>query len=73
MPQITVTMTVGEELFEFSSFDNWLLTVRDKFVAHRVNRDRVVCVDASGRICANAQDFSIADYPVKVYRKPIGA
>ncbi|QRX82223.1 hypothetical protein [Glaciimonas sp. PAMC28666] len=65
-----VTMTVGEKLFEFSSVDNWLETVRDKFSKHKVNRDRVTCVSASGHVCTTAQELYAADFPVKVYHNP---
>ena len=66
-------MAVGEQLFEFSSVNNWLQTVRDKYSERQVSSDHVICVSANGCICTTVQELFIAQFPIKVYRKPIGA
>lgn len=66
---------VGEELFDFASFDNWCDTARDKFAAARVRGTDTLCVDTLGHLCTCGKEFMRARdasaFPVRVYRMVI--
>lgn len=70
-----LSLLVGEELFDFTSFDNWCDTARGKFAAARIEGRDTLCVDARGRLCTCGQQFMRARddgaFPVRVYRKVI--
>ena len=63
---------VGELLFQFSSFDNWVNTAEIKFSSENVRLKDVLCVDNKGRILKKGKEFRRAEnddsFPVKVYR-----
>lgn len=77
MPQISITITVGEELFQFSSYENWISKAQNWFKQSRATSSSTICVDAKGRICEYGMHFQRAKiddaYPIKVYRKAIAS
>lgn len=62
---------IGRELFMFDGFNHWCDTAQDKFKAANVTSNKVLCIDANGRICAWGTHFMQAAkddaYPVRVY------
>jgi hypothetical protein len=71
-----LTIYVGELLFEFYSFQNWVNTAQSKFRSHGFRRsDDCLCVDAKGRIVSRGEHFRRAmeqdSFPVKVYVKDV--
>ena len=71
----TITITVGPELFSFTSEENWVRTAQCKFNAAGVAGTDVLCIDAKGRVCEIGLQFKRATsdgaYPIKVYEKII--
>ena len=70
MPEITVN--AGDEVFSFSSFENWCDTAKGKFASAGLHGDDSICVDTQGRICQKGLEFMRArddgSFPVRVYR-----
>jgi hypothetical protein len=68
---IRIEIEVAEELFEFTSFVQWVNKAASWFASHNISNHNYVCVDAKGRACRNGFDFQRADregaFPVKVY------
>lgn len=64
-------LKLGQLLFEFHSFANWVNTAKEKFAAHTQYEGQAVCVDAVGRLIHQGAGFIRADqenaFPVKVY------
>lgn len=64
-----VRLSVGPELFRFSSFSNWVNKARGWF--RGVPAGSWVCIDQRGRICNSGKEFMRADregaFPVVVY------
>lgn len=67
-------VVLGEKLFEFSSFANWVNTAQRKFrnagiAGHALNRS--VCLDQKGRICTCGKQFQRArdddSFPIEVF------
>lgn len=69
----TITITVGEYLFEFSSFQKWVAKAASWFRNSGLRDGHGLCVDSLGRICATGKEMMRArdegTFPVKVYRK----
>ena len=67
-----ISVLIGPELFDFTSFDNWCDTAREKFGAANVRGADTLCVDQRGRLCKCGAEFIRARdddaYPVRVYR-----
>jgi hypothetical protein len=67
-----ITITVGDELFSFENFDQWVNKAQRWFRSKRVHSDDTICVDAKGRIVTSGKEFIRARdesaFPVKVYR-----
>lgn len=65
-------VTLGEELFSFSSFEQWVNKAQSWYAQHRAGDGRFIAVDQSGRICRIGRDFMRArdeeDFPVRVFR-----
>ena len=70
MPEITVN--AGDEVFSFSSFENWCDTAKEKFAIAGLRGDNSLCVDTQGRLCVSGKEFMRArddrSFPVRVYR-----
>lgn len=68
----TVTVTLGEKLFEFSSKQDWINKGPRIWRVHQATDGIAISIDAMGRICQCGADFSRAardnSYPVTVYR-----
>lgn len=66
-----LTIEVGDALFEFTSFQNWVNTARRKFERAGVKGYEVICLDTKGRICERGLHFKVArddgSFPVTVY------
>lgn len=67
-----ITIAVGEELFQFTSFDDWVDNAHRKFVSADVMAMHCVCVDANDRVCLKGAEFMRArdegTFPIRVYR-----
>lgn len=72
MQQNTITINVGEQLFEFSSFPDWVCKAPSRFRVAGVRGEDTLCIDAAGRVCRIGAQFMRADrekqFPIKVYR-----
>lgn len=70
MPRVNVEL--GEELFSFSSKQDWINKARSKFACCGVPRGQYICIDAAGRVCTKGLEFMRAEqegtYPVTVYK-----
>ena len=64
---INRTVTLGNELFSFSSFTEWVNKAQSWFSGHR----KYVCLDEIGRVCQTGYEFMRADkencFPIRVY------
>lgn len=73
MPNNKITITVGEEVFEFSSFNDWVNYAPGRFQRHNVGASNTICIDAKGRVCLSGGEFMRARdeeaFPVRVYKK----
>jgi hypothetical protein len=69
MPEITIT--VGDEVFRFSNFEDWCDTARYKFESSGLSSHDAICVDARGRLCFKGKDFMQArddrSFPIRVF------
>ena len=70
-----VEVVLGDELFAFSSFVQWVNKAGSWYSQYNANKTNSITIDAVGRICMIGKQFMIArdegTFPVKVYR--IGA
>lgn len=68
----TLTVTVGEYLFEFRSFEHWVSKASGWFRSHRVRSDNCIGIDTAGRICPTGKQYMRArdegTFPIRVYR-----
>lgn len=68
----TVTVTLGEKLFEFSSKQDWINKGPRIWRVHQATSGSAISIDARGRICQCGAEFARAEkddaYPVTVYR-----
>jgi hypothetical protein len=62
-----IKVVVGEELFRFKSFAEWVNKAQGWFQGHR----KYICIDEAGRVCESGAEFGRADreyrFPVVVY------
>jgi hypothetical protein len=71
--QNSFTIIVGQYLFEFKDFDEWVNTATKKFsqVGLLEKTFYHICVDAKGRVCLSGREFQRArddnSFPIKVY------
>lgn len=67
----TLPVTVGEYLFEFASHTQWVHKAVSWYANCGKMQNRVISIDAAGRICRNGCDFNRADregtFPVRVF------
>lgn len=70
-----LTIYVGELLFEFRSYQNWVNKAQSWFRNCGRRSDDCLCVDAKGRIVSRGEHFRRAEeedaFPVKVYFKDV--
>lgn len=68
----TLTVTVGEYLFEFRNFEHWVAKARSWFLIYRVRSDDCIGIDTEGRICPTGKQYMRArdegTFPIRVYR-----
>ncbi len=62
---------LGEELFKFTSEQEWINKAQQWFGQCRVPRDHYICLDKTGRVCIKGSEFMRATredtYPITVY------
>ena len=67
----SLSIVVGEELFAFASFEQWVNKSADWFRSYRVLSRNTLCVDAVGRICLCFKQFMRArdegTFPIRVF------
>lgn len=67
----SISVTVGAELFRFSTFWDWVNNARWRFGDAGVTGRDVICVDGLGRICLSGKEFMRArdenQFPIIVY------
>lgn len=65
------TIRVDRKLFDFRDFVEWLRTSDSRYRECGYDRDRTICVDATGIVVAGLKDFQNAfmrrAFPVSVY------
>lgn len=68
----TITVSLGEKLFEFSSQQDWVNKGPRIWRIHQVTDGRAISIDKLGRICQCGAEFARAErdgaYPICVYR-----
>lgn len=68
----SVTVILGEKLFEFASKQDWINKGPRIWRVHQATDGRAISIDAKGRICQCGMEFERAQkdgaYPVSVYR-----
>lgn len=71
----SLTVHVGELLFEFSSYENWVAKAGGWFAKAEVRGHECICVDSVGRLCRVGKQFVRArdegTFPIRVYRMVI--
>jgi len=71
----TITITVGEELFEFRSFGHWVAKAQNMFKRSGRTGASILAIDQKGRICSTGREFMRArddnSFPVRVFVKVI--
>ncbi len=69
MPKLEVDL--GEELFSFSSEQEWINKAQSWFAGCGVPRGHYLAIDAVGRVCIRGAEFMRATrddtYPITVY------
>jgi hypothetical protein len=60
-------------LFEFTSFNDWVIMAPHRFKRAGVRGDQCICVDSVGRLCRIGKQFHRArkegTFPIRVYRQ----
>lgn len=68
---MNIQIQVGDELFRFTSHQQWCDKARSWFKNRNATNYNTVCIDAANRICATGKEFGRArdeeTFPVKVY------
>lgn len=64
---LRVKVRVLEELFHFSSMDDWINAAQLRFRNHGHTAQTTICVDQDGMICVRGKQFKTAVYPIRVY------
>jgi len=71
-----ISIKVGNELFQFSTFDNWCDTAQKKFSVAGVRWQDTLCIDSMGRVCVKGEEFMRAQeqdtFPIRVFDKLCG-
>jgi hypothetical protein len=71
-----LNVEVGEFLFEFHSFANWVNKASSRFRECGHRSANCICVDSAGRICLVGAQFMRArdedTFPIKVYKATTG-
>lgn len=71
MPEITIKL--GEELFGFASFNDWVNNAQYRFDDAGVGSSNVLCVDSYGRIMEKGAEFMRArdenTFPARVFKR----
>jgi len=71
-----INITVGDEVFQFSDFENWCDTAKRKFSSAGLHSEDTICVDSWGRVCICGKEFMRArddgSYPVRVFESLCG-
>jgi alpha-tubulin suppressor-like RCC1 family protein len=66
-----VTVQLGEELFSFSSKQEWINKAQSWFTQLGCPPNHYICIDNAGRICTKGAEFMRATaentYPITVY------
>lgn len=67
----SLSIVVGDELFAFASFEQWVNKASGWFRSYRVRSEDVICVDSAGRICRVGKQFMRArddgSFPIRVF------
>jgi hypothetical protein len=70
-----VKITIGEQLFQFNSFEDWVNHATRRYENAETNSQRSIAIDKVGRIVDSGREFMRARdenaFPVIVYRKII--
>lgn len=70
-----LTLTLGDLLFSFNSFDDWVNHAKQKFASAQVHDRDVLCIDGESRVCDTGKEFMRArdenTFPVRAFRKVI--
>lgn len=71
----TISVTVGPELFRFTSEREWVNKAQSWFINSGYKGDYVLCVDSAGRVCTIGAHFMRATnentYPIICYVKTV--
>jgi hypothetical protein len=71
----SVEIIVGEELFRFVSYGDWVSNATKRFQQSGRTDRSVLCIDTKGRICNTTREFTRARdedaFPVKAYVKVV--
>lgn len=62
-----LTIVVGEELYQFTSVDDWRNNSSINFFQKGIGLRNMLFVDANGRVLATLWHFQEAVYPVRVF------
>jgi len=67
----TITVEIGEEMFRFTSEQQWVNKAQSWFASCGVMKGNFICIDASGRVCRSGREFMRATregtYPIICY------
>ncbi len=70
-----ITITVGEELFQFASFGQWVAKAQSLFRQYNRTDGSTLAIDQMGRICNTGREFMRArddgSFPVRVFVKVV--
>lgn len=71
----TLSIVVGEELFQIPSHGDYIVNAEKRFRHAGKRPESCLCVDAHGRICVNGREFTRArdesTFPVRVFAKVV--
>lgn len=69
--QNVIMVIVGEFLFAFRSFNDWVNNAQSRFACYSATARNTICVDAKGRVCLSGKEFMRAHdedaFPITVY------
>jgi hypothetical protein len=70
-----VEVLLGDELFQFLSFADWVNNATKKFRQANRTDASVLCIDTKGRVCNTGREFMRARddnaFPIKAYVKVV--
>ena len=68
-----LTIFVGDELFAFNNFADWVRNAKELFANNRPASANAICLDTKGRVCTFGEDFAIArdddSFPIRVFAR----